>query len=114
VSAEHREARDDVVTRPDVVHPGADGFHDPGRFVTEQERHREHHDVPLQRVHVTVTDAARLHAHEDLTRARFVDVDVVDGRLAGYRFDDCCSHVPLPSAASIVLSGDRRKRSRAR
>jgi hypothetical protein len=84
VSAEHREARDDVVARPDVVHPEADGFHQPRRFVTEHERHREHHDVTLQGVHVTVTDAACLHPNSDLTDPGLRDRSFDDLQLARF------------------------------
>ena len=77
MTAEHRQAGDDVVARLDVVHVTAHRFHHPGALVAE-------HHGQLARVgavvemHVTVADTGRLGAHQHLARAGLGDLDVLD------------------------------------
>ncbi len=96
VPAEHGQARDDVVTGPQVADTGADRLDDPGRFVPEDERHGEGHSVAAQGVDVAVAHTGCNHADVDLADSRLVDVDVDDLRCSRHRVDDRGAHQSNP------------------
>jgi predicted nuclease with TOPRIM domain len=66
-----------VVTGLDRVHVGPDPLHDSGRLVSEDHRERVRvvsgHDVE-----VAVADAVRDESHENLVRAGFEQLDILD------------------------------------
>jgi hypothetical protein len=98
VAAEDREAGDDMVTRLDVAHLGADLLHDPGRLVPEHGRHGVEVGAGLE-VEVAVTDAGCRRADQYLPGPGLVDLDVLDlERLPDLTQDRGLHGVLLPSA----------------
>ncbi len=92
VPAEHAEARDHVVTRAKVAHPGADGLDNSGRFMTEDEWHRERHPVAGQCMEVAVAHPGCLDPDQDLADPRTVDLDVLDLGCSRHRVDHSSAH----------------------
>ena len=97
VTAVHRQAGDDVVTRAKVLNAVADRFHDAGGLVSQDERRGVDHPDSVQRVDVAVAHTACRDAHQDLADLRFVDVDVPHRRDARHGVDDCSADGLAPS-----------------
>ena len=81
MTAEDRQARDDMVTRLHIVHRTADRFDDAGAFVTHD---CDRIDLPhtIHEVKIAMAQPGVGGAHEHLVIARFVDVDILDLQLA--------------------------------
>src|SRR5262249_30662628 len=77
MAAEDRKTRDDVVTRLEFGHVGADRFDDSGGLVAEDRWGREL-VVAVDEVQVAVTHTAGRRAHEYLALDGLRDLDVLD------------------------------------
>jgi hypothetical protein len=77
MTAEDRQAGDDVVARFDIVHLRADSLDYPCGLVPQHNGHGGRVEA-LVKVHVAMADPSRHGAHQDFVRPRGADVDLLD------------------------------------
>jgi hypothetical protein len=101
LSAENRNAGNDVVARLDVCDVGTHRLHDSGRLVAHH--HREiRAEMPFHEMEVAVAEPGPDDLDEHLVCRRFVDRQVLDDQLSWLLVEYGCLHRGLPARVSLV------------
>ena len=103
VTAECRQAGDDVITRLDVADHRPDGFDDAGRLVPEHGRALIG-VLALHEVQVAVAETSRDGANENLSRSRLTDLDVFDLEMARDVVENSGAHLPNVCAPVLLTA----------